>query len=718
MLRPSAVLPAFCHIGELFLLLPGGLVPAAGSLTATQPGPGSNPAPTAQAAQAQQWRQLHSMVHYRARAAALCWHQVRQDQQGRQQQGQPGELEQPESGLAPPPLEADPASAVALSRSLAPAVLVCHAVARLPVVQPSPAQPQRQVVQLTVEVQGGGLECCTGATLRLPGTAAPLAAAAVTNLAKQQLMAGLRASAGSSALGSGGAADRGGWLQAAVERGWSGVHHWRQALQPPAAAPNEPPGIVLRFSVPAAAILALQLQQQEWLPRGDAAAEAQHEGGAARLLPPARLVLLNDFGRAAASVWLQPRVVWVLGLDGTLAADTWDGLGVAAAAGSPPEARPASSWRQRLPAVVAGAAAGSVPGGTEPGSSTEAPATGGAAAGPAQHRDQHQQAEQEQADGRAGSPPRFATPAVQRLRRLGEQLAAHLPGHSAAEQGPGLPAALLRGMLLLHATAALAGSSADGVEGQLEAAIEALQWLAKQQPSTAAGGGASSAAASAPGGLEPEVEEVEDEYLAELRQLGLAARLRRQLAQAARVAAAKRRALGAARRRATALLCAAPPPDALLLVLHHRDLLSTQFGEGLDEAALGAVRRLAVACRACRPAGAEAGGSGPPVPLLLAVASSSALSAPYRYELAAATGLADHGEGGTASGSGSSSRYGSVVPLPLQGRQPGPGVGSGSSAGGAGRPGWAGDSAPQVSALLAALLHYVGQSSPAPGSRL
>ncbi|KAL4423258.1 hypothetical protein ABPG77_004527 [Micractinium sp. CCAP 211/92] len=725
MLRPLAVLPAFSHIGQLFLLLPGGLVPAAGNLAAVQPGPDGGPAPWAQASQGQQWRQLHSMAHYRARAAAVCWRHVRQSQDA-------GQLD---PGSSPdPPQGAEPAAGVALSRSLAPAVRVRRALACLPVVR---GPGQRQVVQLTVEVHGGGLESCSGATLRLPGTP-PLAASAVANPAKQRLLAELKAAPGSSSAGSGAGSGGSGWLRAAAERGWAGVHRWRQAAPPAAAAAHEPPGLVLRFPVPAAAILALQLQKQHWAPHADPAAELQLEERAARLLPHARLVLLNDFGRAAATVRLRTRVVWLLGLDGSLTADTRGWLEAAAATGLQPETRLAGRWRQRLPGMAAVAAAGSVLGGARPraGSSKGASMPGDGEAVPQRDAAQHQQAEQEQLGSPADSPPGPAPPAVQRLVRLGEQLAAHLPGHPAPEQGPGLPAALLRGMLLLDASAVLAGGSTGSLEEQLEAATEALQLLAKQQLTAAAaatgsskssgggggggrGGGGTSVAAASLGGVEPgipRIEEVEDEYLAELRQLGLAARLRRQLAQAAQVAAAKRRALGRRHRRTVALLAAAPPPNAVLLVLHHRDLLSTQFGEGLDAGALGAVRRMAAACRACRPAAAAAAGSSCPVPLLLAVASRSELSAPYRFELAAATGLADAGTHGSSSGGSGSSRYGMVVPMPLlPQRQPGTGGAGSARAAGSGPPG---SSVHQAGLLLASLLHYVGQPAEGPSARL
>ncbi|KAL4436737.1 hypothetical protein ABPG75_003876 [Micractinium tetrahymenae] len=743
MLRPPSVLPAFSHIGQLLLLLPGGLVPAFGSLLAPQSGLGSNGGPQTQPLPAQQWRQLHSMAHYRARAVTLCWQQVQQQQEQQQQQqrqeqlpdeqqhrgqlehqpGQHGQLDQQQGrqqaqqqwqlghqGSDPGPAqEPGVLPEVALSRSLAPAVLVRHAVAPLPVVQLPPAQAQRQAVQLTVEVRGSGLECCSGAALRLPGTAAPVSATAITNLARQRLLADLQAAAGGSSAGStGGAAS---WLRAAAERGWAGVQHWREPQQLLGEAGQELPGLLLQFSVPAAAISMLQLQQRQWSPHADASAgqQQQHEG-AARLLPPARLVLLNDFGRVAATAQLQPRVAWLLGLDGSLSADTLERL-QAAAATPAPEPSLGGGWRRRLPGARL---AGGVPWSSM---AAAAPAAGDAVAEGQQEsaQQQQQQAQQEQAGGPADAPPRFAAPAAQRLRRLGEQIAAHLPGRSgAAEHGPALPAALLRGVLLLDGSAVLAESGGSSMEERLEAATEALQWLAKQHGNTAPGSdagsmgsGGNSAAALAQAGSEPEMEEVDDEYLAELRQLGLAAQLRRQLVQAARVAAAKRRTLGRRRRHAVALLRAAPPPDAVLLVLRHGDLLSTQFGEGLDAAALGAVRRLAAACRACRPAAAPAAAGGP-VPLLLAVASRGPLSAPYRYELAAGTGLTDASMD-SSSGGGGSSRYGSVVPLPLQQRQPGSVGGAGSSTGGAGLPGGASTSGPHVDVLLAALLSYVGQ---------
>jgi hypothetical protein len=158
-------------------------------------------------------------------------------------------------------------------------------------------------------------------------------------------------------------------------------------------------------------------------------------------------------------------------------------------------------------------------------------------------------------------------------------------------------------------------------------------------------------------------EEAEDEDIADLSQLSLGARLRRQVARAS--SAARRRALLLRhQRRLGAALTALPQPDVLLLVLSHRQLQAASYGQGLDGGVLAAVRRVVSAAAACG------------APLLLAVGSSTPLSAPYRHYLADACGLlagdaesySSGSNGSSSSGGGygvtsGSSERGSVVPL-------------------------------------------------------
>lgn len=192
-----------------------------------------------------------------------------------------------------------------------------------------------------------------------------------------------------------------------------------------------------------------------------------------------------------------------------------------------------------------------------------------------------------------------------------------------------------------------------------------------------------------------DAEEAEDEDVAELSQLSLGARLRRQVARAS--SAARRRALLLRhQRRVGAALAVLPPPDILLLVINHRQLQAAGYGQGLDGTVLAAVRRVVGAADACG------------APLLLAVGSPTPLSAPYRHYLADACGLlagAADSYGGSYS-SGSSER-GAVVSLLLQPPAAGHssiGSGWGTPAGSVGQP--SEEQGVHVNLLRAALQAY------------
>ncbi|PSC70294.1 lipase class 3-like [Micractinium conductrix] len=500
MLRPPPLLPAYLHLGQLRHLRPHGVVPAASASALSAYTPDGQQ----QQQQQPQWRPqlLHSMQHYRSRIAALCWRHAGT------QYSRPGDDTTPVE--------------VALSRALAPAVAVQHAAALLPVLPVATAvQQQQQAVQLTVAVHGSGLEGCTGATLRLPGALAAQPAVQMDNPARAQLIHQLATASSSASSASSSSSS---WLAAA--------RHRLQQRGHPQPQPDLPPGLLLRFSVPAAALLQLHLQQQH-------EAAAQLDGGvqgAAWRLPTAALMLLSDFGKAKARAELQPTA--------------------------------------------------------------------------------------------AAAPP-----------------------------------LLWRGLLLLDASPVLAagGNGSNGVVQQLDAAAEALRWVAQRQRRRAGGGKQQGFLATAKTGLDSNSEagedEAEDDDVAELRQLSPAARLRRQVARAARSAEARRRrALLRMRwRHGFDGLQAVPLPALVLLTVQHRQLLSNRFGEGLDAEVLSTVRQLVHACQTC-----GSGGGG--APLLLAVASSAPPSTPYRQQLAVSAGLSDSGSGNSGGGT---SRRGSVVPLLL-----------------------------------------------------
>lgn len=646
---PPPLLPTFAHIGVQHLLLSHGLVPAKATAaaaastamidpTGVQERPRQPPKP--QPKQARQVQQLllglHSMQHYHTRLAAACWAAAGREA-GRQADDAP----------------------VALARDLAPAMVVLRAEVRLPVLPPAPmltrqpaqlhrhaagswagaAAPQLRVspqqhqqqrrpptVVVVVVVHGNGLAGCTGALLRLPGGgAAQLAASQVTNLARQQLLDQM---AGGSTGGGRLVATSSALRKAAARVGsWGRGRHHQQAQ-----TEFHQPGLLLQFAAPVAALAQLQLQQQE-------------EAGRL-LVPEGTLMLLSDFARVEAPVRLQPQVVWLLGLEPMLAAATFRQLkSAAAAAGAagPEQQQPrrlASLSHLAAPLHGLAAAAGS-------GLAWRRSAAGGARGGSSSGETTGSTLPVAGADGPAGGlQPR--QPSL--LRRLRQTYAAALAGLrqrwatggrllAGSEQGPTLPAVLLRGQLLLDATPLLlagGGSGADAVEQQVEAAREVVRWAATQQRQ-----GAGAEQEHSDEGWEQGLEEAEDEDLAELQQLGLAARVRRSVAHAG--SAARRRAL-LLRGRRRAVLSSLPAPDMVVLVLDHRQLLSGSYGEGLDAAALAAVRRLAGACREC-------GGA----PLLLALASRRPLSAPFRRQIAHSCGLTD--------GSDGSGRWGSVVPM-------------------------------------------------------
>ena len=643
MLRPPPLLPAYLHLGQLRHLRPHGVVPAASASALSAYTPDGQQ----QQQQQPQWRPqlLHSMQHYRSRIAALCWRHAGT------QYSRPGDDTTPVE--------------VALSRALAPAVAVQHAAALLPVLPVATAvQQQQQAVQLTVAVHGSGLEGCTGATLRLPGALAAQPAVQMDNPARAQLIHQLATASSSASSASSSSSS---WLAAA--------RHRLQQRGHPQPQPDLPPGLLLRFSVPAAALLQLHLQQQH-------EAAAQLDGGvqgAAWRLPTAALMLLSDFGKAKARAELQPTVVWVVGLDAALAEATWQQLKAGAA--EPEQQQQQQQWA-RLPlrvaaplrglAAVAGsgaAAAGSRLSGALPWpGSSRATSAAPAAAEPPAVTVKHQAAEQPEQSHRASvtpsSRPAHASPAAPRLSRLRQQLAQRLP---ALAGGPGQAAAapplLWRGLLLLDASPVLAagGNGSNGVVQQLDAAAEALRWVAQRQRRRAGGGKQQGFLATAKTGLDSNSEagedEAEDDDVAELRQLSPAARLRRQVARAARSAEARRRrALLRMRwRHGFDGLQAVPLPALVLLTVQHRQLLSNRFGEGLDAEVLSTVRQLVHACQTC-----GSGGGG--APLLLAVASSAPPSTPYRQQLAVSAGLSDSGSGNSGGGT---SRRGSVVPLLL-----------------------------------------------------
>lgn len=622
------LLPAFSHIGQQRLLLPQGAVPAgaaslaAASVAAEPAAAASGGAPAAQRPWAQlQPLGLHSMRHYRSRAASLCWRALGQSQQA-------------PAAAADPPIE--------LSRSLAPPLLVQQAAAPLLVLQPSPPgswQPYEAAVPLTVAVSGSGLELCTRALLQFPGAQLPALAATEVSLAKQQLLAVSQA-AGSSSSDSSSALGR---FRSAAGRA---LHRTQAAVQQEQAAQ---PDLLLRFVVPAAALQQLALQQR----------------GPALHMPQAELTLLSDFGRQAASVQLQPAVVWAFGLDAAMSGAVVHRLQVAAADAAAAAAEQRWLRRPSLPSQAAVAAplrglwGGGMGGAGGTGGSSEPP-SGAAEAGSAEP-------EPQQLSRLARLRQQATARAAERLAGLRQQWSSqHQPAAQAADSELPPTAVLLpSGVLLLDAAPALLGDSGSGgsVAQQLELAAGALQWSAQQRQQQHAAGpaaGQGSAALQRAGWEQEEqqqagMEEVDEEELAELAQLGIGAKLRRQLARTA-AAAQRRAALARHRRRQAAQLQALPPPDVVLLLLHHQQLLSSGFGEGLDGAVLAAVRQLAAACAAC-------GGA----PLLLAVASAAPLSTPYRWHLADACGL---GEAAVDGSSGSSMR-GSVVPLLLSGPAPG-----------------------------------------------
>jgi len=560
------VLPAFAHIGPQRLLLAHGTVPtAAATATAAgaaafNPAAGQSAQQQQQQQQQQQWLQvqllgLHSMAHYRSRVAALCHRTLAQQQQQQQQQGQQqGQVEQSMADHA-----------IQLSRSLAPAVEVQHAEARLPVLswaQPSSAAAPQQAQQaqqgprppvlLTVTVRGAGLELCTRALLRLPGVAGPAyLAASLSNPARERLMADLPAAGGGmsgSNSSSSSSSHSHGWLQAvgsAAKRAATamtpGHHlHW----QPQQSQPTARPDLVARFAVPPAALQQFALQQQQ---------QQQPQPLAAELL------LLTDYGRHAAAVQLRPAVVWVAGTDAALCSATLRQLEAAAAeAAAPAAAAEQQRWLRRpsLPSRAAVAAPlrglwsrGGTNGTGRDANGKEDQASehqlDDNAAGRQDQQQQQQQQEQEQQP-----QPSVA----QRLSGLRQRLADHLhpPWHTAGQehkQHPAAAATLLSDPLLqlLDATALLlhSGSSAS-VSEQLELAAEALRWnTGRQQQQAAAGEGSAPAAQQQDGSradqLSVDEEEAEDEDIAELSSLSLGARVRRQVARAS--SAARRRAL-------------------------------------------------------------------------------------------------------------------------------------------------------------------------------
>jgi hypothetical protein len=487
----------------------------------------------------------------------------------------------------------------------------------------------------------------------------------VTNLATQRLLLDLQAATADSSSGGSSAA---GWLRAAGSRllqtaaRIKRAAHQQQQQQPP----QQQPGLLLQFAVPATAILQLHLQQ----------------GG---LPQAATLVLLSDFAKTVAPVQLQPQIVWLLALDSSLSAPIFEQLQPAGP--SPPAEQQQQqqqqwwlpAWPNQAAAPLRGLAAAAGSGGAAgsgrlssalPWPSRQAsgsikasgsiaaangavPASSTAEVLPPPLQPPPQEPHQSML-GRMGQ--QYAQPAAQRLRALQQQLAARVGG--AGKQQEVLPAAaLLLGQLLLDATPVFTGSGS--IVQQLELAAEAITWKAgQQQHDSYTTSTASTTAATAAGAEEDEAAlhegeawEAADDDLAEVGHLSLAARLRRQVAQAG--SAARRRALLLRRRRQQrGALAALPPPDLLLLVLHQRQLQSASYGEGLDAAVLAAVRRLAAACRTCN------GG----VPLLLAAASPTVLSTPYRRQLAYSSGLADS----SSWDSGGSSQRGTVVPLPWQ----------------------------------------------------
>jgi hypothetical protein len=225
------------------------------------------------------------------------------------------------------------------------------------------------------------------------------------------------------------------------------------------------------------------------------------------------------------------------------------------------------------------------------------------------------------------------------------------------QQPPAAPAALaalLRGQLLLDATPAVLGgvrsnkticgissssssSSSSSVElvQQLEAAAAVVWWAgSRRHHSAEAGVGQRS-------GAWDDLAEAEDEDTAELHHLGLAARLRRSVMQASQ--AARRRIVLSGKWRGG--LSGLPAPDLLLVVVSHQQLLSGEYGRGLESSVLAAVRRLTAACHAVG------------APLLLVVGSHMPLSTPTRHQLAHSCGLV------AGSGEDGSSRRGGVVPL-------------------------------------------------------
>lgn len=655
------LLPSFAHLGgEHCLLLPHGIKAATdGASAGAAASTGGLPA-------VQQPRLsllgLHSMSHYRARAASLCWRALEQPPLA----AGAG----PSSPVAAAGSSSDTDAPVELSHSLAPVVVVWQAVARLPVLLPPPSsspqpgqqQPRQQqpvVVQMTVAVHGSGLECCTGAVLHLPGAAqgTALQAAALVNTARQRLLMDLPAAAAAASGGSAGSSGSpsshhtgaASWLRAAAGAASAAVRR-AGGRQPPAQQQQQPaarPGLVLQFAAPAAAIQQLavlqQLQQQ------------QQQQGQHLELPATRLVLLSDFGRHTVAAQLRPAAVWMVGLEPSLLAATFQQLQAAWAPAGPPAAEQQQWWRRRpglpdrMAAPLRGLWAGTAP---------EAPA---GSARPDQPAAFSEPPHPELQQSRVVAARRLA---ATRLASLRQQLSAWLPWQAARAAGDreAPPAVLLGGLLLLDATPALVGSPSRGsVARQLELAAEGLRWSAseRQRQTGQAGEGAPTEAQQLQleeGGEEEE--EVEDEDLEELSRRGLAAQLRRQVARAG-TAVHRRTALVHHLRRHAAQLRALPPPAAVLLVLHHRQLLASSYGEGLDGAVLAAVRQVASACRTC--------GSG--VPLLLAVASSTPLSTPYRRQLGSACGLAaTDGEGGGLPGiSGGTSHRGSVVPLLLAG---------------------------------------------------